>query len=88
MPPINTPPWARSRPVRFTHLTTTVVWWAVNLATPILYPRGNLARIKTIHFAHWVLLDGKRKAVRQRLRRQRRKLHGRLRQQGFVRNLI
>ena len=36
---------------------------AVDLATPVLYPRGNLARIKTIHFAHWIFLDGKRRGL-------------------------
>ena len=48
------------KPGPFPRWTTTVIWWLVNLATPILYPRGNLARIKTIHFARWVFLDGKR----------------------------
>jgi hypothetical protein len=51
------------RPGRFARWTTIVVWWAVNLATPILYPRGNLARIKTIHFAHWIFLDGRRRGL-------------------------
>jgi hypothetical protein len=51
------------RPDSFSRWTTTVVWWLVNLATPILYPRGNLARIKTIHFARWVFLDGKRRGL-------------------------
>ncbi len=51
------------RPGWFARWTTTVVWWAVDLATPILYPRGNLARIKTIHFAHWIFLDGKRRGL-------------------------
>jgi hypothetical protein len=49
------------KPGFFARWTTTVIWWLVNLATPILYPRGNLARIKTIHFARWVFLDGKRR---------------------------
>ena len=51
------------RPDLFSRWTTTVVWWLVNLATPILYPRGNLGRIKTIHFARWVFLDGKRRGL-------------------------
>jgi hypothetical protein len=51
------------KPGRFPRWTTTVVWWLVNLATPVLYPRGNLARIKTIHFARWVFLDGKRRGL-------------------------
>ena len=51
------------KPGLFPRWTTTVIWWVVNLATPILYPRGNLARVKTIHFARWVFLDGKRTGV-------------------------
>jgi hypothetical protein len=51
------------KPGPFPRWTTTVVWWLVNLATPVLYPRGNLARIKTIHFARWVFLDGKRRGL-------------------------
>jgi hypothetical protein len=51
------------KPGPFPRWTTTVIWWLVNLATPILYPRGNLARIKTIHFARWVFLDGKRRGL-------------------------
>ena len=49
------------KPGLFARWTTTVIWWLVNLATPIFYPRGNLARIRTIHFARWVFLDGKRR---------------------------
>jgi hypothetical protein len=51
------------KPGPFPRWTTTVVWWLVNLATPVLYPRGNLARIKTIHFARWVFVDGKRRGL-------------------------
>jgi hypothetical protein len=51
------------KPGPFPRWTTTAVWWLVNLATPVLYPRGNLARIKTIHFARWVFLDGKRRGL-------------------------
>jgi hypothetical protein len=51
------------RPGPLSRWTTTIVWWLVNLATPILYPRGNLGRIKTIHFARWVFLDGKRRGM-------------------------
>lgn len=51
------------RPGPFSRWTTTIVWWLVNLATPILYPHGNLGRIKTIHFARWVFLDGKRRGM-------------------------
>jgi|SRR5271166_4494965 len=51
------------RPGSFPRWTTTVIWWLVNVATPILYPCGNLGRIKTIHFARWVFLDGKRRGM-------------------------
>ena len=51
------------KPGTFSRWTTTVIWWLVDLATPILYPRGNLARIKTIHFAHWIFLDDKRRGL-------------------------
>ena len=61
--PTNTPRSARSSRDGFARWTTTVVWWLVDLATPILYPRGNLARIKTIHFAHWIFLDDKRRGL-------------------------
>ena len=51
------------KPGPFSRWTTTVIWWLVDVATPILYPRGNLARIKTIHFARWVFLDDKRRGL-------------------------
>jgi hypothetical protein len=51
------------KPGRFARWTTTVIFWAINLASPFLYPRGNLARIKTIHSARWVFLDGKRRVL-------------------------
>lgn len=51
------------KPGLFSRRTTTVLWRLVNLATPILYPHGNLARIKTIHFARWVFLDNKRRGL-------------------------
>lgn len=51
------------KPGWFSRWTTMVIWWLADLATPILYPHGNLARIKTIHFAHWIFLDGKRRGL-------------------------
>ncbi|HET6377915.1 MAG TPA: hypothetical protein VFG05_06360 [Methylocella sp.] len=50
------------KPVPFWRRTMTVIWALVDLATPVLYPRGNLARVITIHFARWVFLDNKRRA--------------------------
>lgn len=52
-----------SKPGRFPRWMTTLIWWAIDAASPILYPRGNLARVKTIHFAHWFFLDDKRRGV-------------------------
>ncbi|HXW70451.1 MAG TPA: hypothetical protein VEK34_03250 [Methylocella sp.] len=49
------------KPGLFSQRLTTVLWWLINFASPILYPSGNLARIKTIHCARWVFLDNKRR---------------------------
>ncbi len=49
------------KPGPFRRRTMTFLLWVINLATPFLYPRGNLARVKTIHFARWVFLDDKRR---------------------------
>jgi hypothetical protein len=49
------------KPGPFRRRTVTFLLWVINLATPYLYPRGNLARVKTIHFARWVFLDDKRR---------------------------
>ncbi|MCI0598662.1 MAG: hypothetical protein L0Y60_03930, partial [Beijerinckiaceae bacterium] len=51
------------RPGAFAQWTTALLWRAINAASPILYPSGNLARIKTIHCARWVFLDGKRRGL-------------------------
>jgi hypothetical protein len=40
---------------------TVVALRAVGLSAIFLYNRGRLARVSTIHFARWVLLDGKRR---------------------------
>jgi hypothetical protein len=50
------------RPGSFPLWTTAVLWWVLNVAIPILYPCGNLARIRTIHSGHWFFLDGGRRA--------------------------
>ncbi len=34
------------------------VLWIVNLTTHVIYTKGRLARVDTIHFARWVYLDG------------------------------
>jgi hypothetical protein len=38
-----------------------VIFPVLSVATPLLYPRGRLARIRTIHFARWVSVDGGRR---------------------------
>jgi hypothetical protein len=54
---------ASAKPGLFARWTTTAAWWVLDVAVPILYPCGNLARVKTIHSARWVFLDGKRRAL-------------------------
>ena len=49
------------KPGPFRRWTMSLILWVVNLVTPILYPRGHLARVKTIHFARWVFFDDKRR---------------------------
>ncbi|MCI0735268.1 MAG: hypothetical protein L0Y50_03175 [Beijerinckiaceae bacterium] len=49
------------RPGAFPLRTTAVLWWLLKVAPPILFPSGNLARIMTIHSAHFYFLDGGRR---------------------------
>lgn len=51
------------RPGPFARRVAAGALWLINFATPILYPRANLARIRTIHCARWVFLDGKRRLL-------------------------
>ena len=51
------------KPGVFAQWTTGVLWWALDVIPPLLYPCGNLGRIKTIHSARWVFLDNKRRAL-------------------------
>ena len=44
-------------------LTITGVLTTVNWAARHITPRGHLGRIRTIHFARWVFLDGKKRMV-------------------------
>ncbi len=39
------------------------VLWTVNWGARHLFTRGRLARIRTIHFARWVFLDGRKRMV-------------------------
>jgi hypothetical protein len=43
--------------------TTMAVLWAIDFAARHLYTRGRLARVRTIHFARWVFLDGKTRVI-------------------------
>lgn len=48
----------------FVRLATTIgILWTVNWAARHLFVRGRLARIRTIHFARWVFLDGRERMV-------------------------
>lgn len=51
------------RPGGFARRLTIAALWLINFASPLLYPAGHLARVRTIHFARWVFLDGKRRAL-------------------------
>ena len=44
-------------------VTTTGILWTVNWAARHIFTRGRLARIRTIHFARWVFLDGHKRMV-------------------------
>ena len=44
-------------------VTTIGILWTVNWGARHLFTRGRLARIRTIHFARWVFLDGRKRMV-------------------------
>lgn len=43
--------------------TVSTVLWAVNVSSRHVFNHGNLAGIRTIHFARWIFLDGKRRVI-------------------------
>lgn len=43
--------------------TTIVAFFAIDYAARHVFNRGGLARVRTIHFARWVFLDGRKRAV-------------------------
>jgi len=47
------------KPGAFRRRLLTSILWIVNLTTHVIYTRGRLARVHTIHFARWVFLDDK-----------------------------
>jgi hypothetical protein len=49
------------KPGRFRRVTLIVVLFFINYATRHFFNRGNLAGVKTIHFARWVFLDDRRR---------------------------
>ena len=49
------------KPGRFRLLTLSAVLIGLNFTTRHIFNRGNLSGVKTIHFARWVFLDGKRR---------------------------
>jgi hypothetical protein len=46
------------KPGAFRRRLLRLVLWLVDLAARVIYTRGRLARVHTIHFARWVYLDG------------------------------
>ncbi len=50
------------KPGRFRLGLELVILAAINWAARHVFTRGGLGRIGTIHFAHWVLIDGRRRA--------------------------
>ena len=42
---------------------TASLLWVINFAARHVYTRGRLARVRTIHFARWVFLDGKTRVI-------------------------
>ena len=51
------------KPGLFRRLTLIGVLYAIDYATRHVFNRGNLAGVKTIHFARWVFLDDKRRVI-------------------------
>jgi len=51
-----------TKPGRFRAGLELVILYVINWAARHIFTRGGLGRIGTIHFAHWVLLDGHRRA--------------------------
>ena len=49
------------KPGRFRLWTLIVILFYLNYATRHFFSRGDLAGVKTIHFARWVFIDGKRR---------------------------
>lgn len=44
-------------------VTTMVVLWLIDWAARHIYKRGRLARVRSIHFARWVFLNGRKRVI-------------------------
>ncbi|MDQ4047976.1 MAG: hypothetical protein M3131_01130, partial [Actinomycetota bacterium] len=51
------------KPGRFRRLTTLAVLWLIDNGARHVFTRASLAGIKTIHFAHWTVLDEGRRVL-------------------------
>jgi len=51
------------KPGRFRALTVKLVLWLIELAARHVFTRADLSGVKTIHFAHWTVLDGGRRVI-------------------------
>jgi hypothetical protein len=51
------------KPGRFRRLTAQAVLWLIDNGARHVFTRASLAGIKTIHFAHWTVLDGWRRVL-------------------------
>ena len=49
------------KPGRFRRWTLVVILFYLDYATRHFFNRGNLSGVKTIHFARWVFIDGRRR---------------------------
>ena len=46
------------KPGVFRRVLARVILWVVNLSTQVIYTKGRLARVHSIHSARWVYIDG------------------------------
>ena len=51
------------KPSQFRRLLFPVFLWFIDYFARHVYTRGHLGRIRNIHFARWVFLDGKRRMI-------------------------
>jgi hypothetical protein len=51
------------KPGAFRRWSLTFILWLIQYTTRHIYVRGRLARVRSIHFARWVFIDGKKRLV-------------------------